>query len=55
MRPWFNLPSIRKGMTVIVIPLLSIILSLIALYIFQQQRQDLGQWITKAFQADARQ
>jgi len=54
MRPWFNLPLIQKGMTVIIIPLFSILLSLVALYIFQQQRQDLGQWITRAFQAGAR-
>jgi len=51
---WYDLPLIRKGMTVISIPLLSILLSLIALYVFQRQRDELDRWIERAFQAGSR-
>jgi len=54
MRAWFDLPLLLKGMTVISIPLLSILLSLVALSIFQRQRDDLDQWIRRAFQAGSK-
>jgi signal transduction histidine kinase/ActR/RegA family two-component response regulator len=50
LRGWYDLPLRFKGMIVITVPLLCILYSVVALYIFQSQRTDLTQWISRAFQ-----
>jgi signal transduction histidine kinase len=54
LRTWFDLPLKLKGTIVISIPLICILYSVIASYIFQSQRTDLTQWIQRAFNAGAR-
>src|SRR5688572_30218490 len=54
LRAWFDLSLAIKGMIVISIPLVCILGSVIALFIFQQQRAQLNVWITRAFQAGTR-
>src|SRR5689334_10672507 len=54
LRSWYDFPLKRKGMIVLAIPLLCILYSVIALFIFQSQRTDLTQWISRAFQAGTR-
>jgi PAS domain S-box-containing protein len=51
---WLDLPIRSKGIVVISIPLVAILLSLIALEIFQHQRAELTQWIERAFLAGSR-
>jgi len=54
LRAWFNLSLMIKGAVVITIPLACILFSVIALYIFQRQRNELDEWIRRAFQAGSR-
>ena len=54
LRTWFDLSLATKGMIVISIPLVCILCSVSALFIFQQQRANLNLWIARAFQAGAR-
>src|SRR5687767_4510978 len=54
LRFWYDLPLKFKGAIVISIPLLCILYSGVALYIFQGQRVHLDQWIARAFHAGAR-
>src|SRR2546422_10454915 len=54
LRAWLDLPLMFKGMIVISIPLVCILFSIIALYIFQRQRSELTEWIVRAFQAGSR-
>src|SRR5947207_3661174 len=53
-RAWLDLPLMSKGMIIISIPLATILFSAFSFYIFQQQRDYLDQWISRAFQAGAR-
>ena len=54
LRIWFDLSLMSKGMIVISIPLVCILFSVIALVVFQGQRVELSQLITRAFQAGTR-
>src|SRR5438552_9567327 len=54
LRRWFDLPLKLKGTIVISIPLICILYSVVASYVFQTQRTDLTQWIARAFNAGAR-
>src|ERR1051326_743391 len=54
LRRWFDLPLKLKGTIVISIPLICILYSIVASQIFQSQRSDLTQWISRAFNAGSR-
>jgi signal transduction histidine kinase/CHASE3 domain sensor protein/ActR/RegA family two-component response regulator len=54
VQAWLDLSLTIKGMIVISIPLACIFCSVIALYVFQQQRTNLDLWIGRAFQAGSR-
>src|SRR5882724_11228471 len=54
-RLWVDLPLMIKGMIVVALPLgLCTALAVITLQVFQAQRGELTQWITRAFQSGAR-
>src|SRR5688572_29134474 len=51
LRVWFDLPLTIKGMIVVAVPLVCTLFFVVALYTFQAQRDQLTQWIGRAFQA----
>jgi signal transduction histidine kinase/CheY-like chemotaxis protein len=53
VRVWFDLPLTFKGMIVVAVPLVCTLFFVVALYIFQAQRDQLTQWIGRAFRAGA--
>src|SRR5436309_8754250 len=53
-RAWLDLPLMSKGMIIISIPLATILFSAASFYIFQRQRDNLDQWISRAFNAGNR-
>jgi signal transduction histidine kinase len=54
LRAWFDLSLMSKGTIVITIPLVCILFSVVARFIFQRQRSELDEWIARAFQAGSR-
>jgi signal transduction histidine kinase/ActR/RegA family two-component response regulator len=53
LRVWFDLSLTIKGMVVVAVPLICTLFLALALYTFQAQRDQLTQWIGRAFQAGA--